>query len=222
MVHLLGTPAAGGREPTMSPRRTATAVGILFVTQMVTAVAGTTLIQAFVDGGPDESTPVAGVLLMVCSGLAVVAIGLLMYPVLRKVDRRLAVWYPILRGAEFVVSTACGIYLLARSEVVPNHLLWVYVPTAAGGLIFTYLLFTSRLVPQPIALLGLVGYACLGVGVPLDLMGALDMDAGAGQALLVPGGLFEAVALPLWLIAKGFRAPPSAPGFASPALGTTG
>src|SRR4051812_15607499 len=112
MVHALGTPAAGGREPTMSPRRTATTVGILFVTQMVTAVAGTTLIQSFVDGGPDEATPVAGVVLMVCSGIAVVAIGLLMYPLLRTVDRRLAVWYPILRGVELAVSTACGIYLL--------------------------------------------------------------------------------------------------------------
>ena len=121
---------------------------------------------------------------------------------------------------ECAVSAACGIYLLALSEVVPNHLLWVYVPTAAGGLILTYLLYESRLVPRPIALLGLVGYACLGVGVPLDLMGVLDMSAGPGQVLLVPGGLFEAVALPVWLIAKGFQTPPSARVTSVPALGT--
>ncbi len=206
----------------MSSRHTATVVGILFVAQMVTAIAGTSMIQAFVDGDPDQAPPTVGVLLMVCSGIAVVAIGLLMYPVLRTVDPRLAVWYPILRVVEFAVSTVCGIYLLARSEVVPNHLLWVYLPTAAGGLILTYLLYTSRLVPRPIALLGLVGYACLGVGVPLDLLGVLDMDAGAGQALLVPGGLFEAVVLPFWLIAKGFRSPPAARGLVAPILGTTG
>ena len=99
-------------------------------------------------------------------------------------------------------------------------MLWVYVPTAAGGLILTYLLYESRLVPRPIALLGLVGYACLGVGVPLDLMGVLDMSAGPGQVLLVPGGLFEAVALPVWLIAKGFQTPPSARVTSVPALGT--
>ena len=59
-----------------------------------------------------------GVLLMMCSGFAVVAIGLLMYPVLKDVNPRLAVWYPILRITEFAVSAACGAYLLVQSEVV--------------------------------------------------------------------------------------------------------
>ena len=186
---------------------TATAVGLLFITQMATAIAGTALIQRFVDGDPARLPLTIGVGLMTCSGLAVVAIGLLMYPVLSAVDQGLAVWYPVLRIVECTVSVACGVYLLARSEVVPNHLLWVYVPTAAGGLIMTFLLFQGGLVPRPIALLGIIGYACLAVGIPLDLLGALDMDAGAGQALLVPGGLFEGVVLPIWLIAYGFRPP---------------
>ena len=59
-------------------------------------------------------------LLMTVSGLAVVAIGLLMYPVLKDVNPDLAVWYPILRIAEFVVSAACGIYLLAQLEPFPT------------------------------------------------------------------------------------------------------
>jgi len=207
----------------MSSRsHTATAVGILFLVQMGTAIAGTTLIQAFVDGDPDRTALTVGVLLMTCSGLAVVGIGLLMYPVLRTVDPRLAVWYPVLRITEFTVSAACGIYLLAQLEVVENHLLWVYIPTAAGGLVLTYLLYVSRLVPRPLALLGLVGYACLGIGVPLDLLGVLDLDSGAGQVLLVPGGLFEAVALPIWLIARGFRTPPPALPVTAPTLATAG
>ena len=90
-------------------------------------------------------------------------------------------------------------------QVVPNHLLWVYVPTGLGGLVLTYLLFVSRLVPRPIAVLGLIGYAVLSLGVPLDLLGVLNMDAGMGQLLLAPGGLFEFVFMPIWLIAKGFR-----------------
>ena len=120
---------------------------------------------------------------MACSGLAVVGIGLLMYPVLKQVNPTLALWYPTLRIAECLVSAACGVYLLARSEVVPNHLLWVYVPTGIGGIILCYLLFVARLVPRPIALLGLVGYASLTIGVPLDLLGVLDMGAGAGMLL---------------------------------------
>ncbi len=193
----------------ISRRMTATTVGVLFVVQMITAMFGTSLMQAFVDGDTDRGPLTVGVLLMMCAGLAVVAIGLLMYPVLRDVNPRLAKWYAVLRITECSVSAACGVYLLAQSQVVPNHLLWVYVPTGVGGILFTYLLFVSRLVPRAIALLGLVGYVSLTIGVPLDLLGLLDMSKGAGLLLLVPGGLFELFFLPIWLITKGFSAPRS-------------
>jgi Domain of unknown function (DUF4386) len=206
----------------MSKRRVATAVGILFVVQMVTAMFGTSLIQAFVDGNTDRTPMTVGVLLMACSGFAVLGIGLLMYPVLKDVHPTVAAWYPILRVVECLVSAACGVYLLSQLEVVPNHLLWVYVPTGIGGIILSYLLFVSRLVPRPIALLGLAGYVSLTLGVPLDLLGVLDMGAGAGLLLVVPGGLFELVFLPIWLIAKGFNPPTPAEQLASPALVTSG
>ncbi len=201
---------------------TATAVGTLFFLQMATAIVGTSLISAFTDGGASRTTLTVGVLFMTCAGVAVVGIGLLMYPVLKAVDARLAIWYPVLRIVEFTVSAACGVYLVVQLEAVPNHLLWVYVPTAAGGLILTYLLFVSRLVPRAIALLGLVGYACLAVGVPMDLLGIRNLDSGAGQVLLVPGFLFEALAMPIWLLVKGFQTPRRAPAFAAPTHATTG
>ena len=193
---------------------------MLFVVQMVSAMFGTSLIQAFVDGDSDRAPMTVGVALMAVSGLAVVAIGLLMYPVLKQVNPTLAVWYPVLRIVECLVSAACGAYLLAASEVVPNHLLWVYVPTGIGGIVLCYLLFVARLVPRPIALLGLVGYASLTIGIPLDLLGVLDMSAGAGMLLLVPGGLFELVFLPIWLLTKGSRDVPSTAGLSSSALVT--
>jgi hypothetical protein len=199
----------------------AVTVGILFVVQMVTAMVGTSLIQAFVDGDTERTPLTVGVLLMMCSGIAVVGIGLLMYQVLKAVNQRLAFSYPVLRIIEFTVSAVCGVYLLTQLRVVPNHLLWVYIPTGIGGLILTYLLFVSRLVPRPIAILGLVGYASFCLGVPLDLLGILDMNEGPGLVLLAPGGLFELVFLPIWLIAKGFRSPSSAREFRSPALATT-
>jgi Domain of unknown function (DUF4386) len=188
----------------MSRRTTAVVVGVLFIVQMLTAMVGTSLTQTFVDGD-STATPAPGVLFMLTAGLAVVGIGLLMYPILREVDPGLAVWYPVLRTLEFAVSAACGLYLLIDLHVVPNHLLWVYVPTGLGGLVLTYLLLVSALVPRPIAVLGLVGYALLTLGVPLDLLGILDMSAGPGQLLLAPGGLFELFVLPIWLISKGFR-----------------
>src|SRR6476469_9853147 len=102
----------------ISRRRTATTVGVLFVVQMITAMFGTSLIQAFVDGNSDRVPLTVGVLLMMGAGLAVVGIGLLMYPVLRDVNPRLARWYPVLRITECLVSAACGVYLLARLQVV--------------------------------------------------------------------------------------------------------
>lgn len=193
---------------TTSRRTIAVVVGILFFVQMLTAMFGTSMIQSFVDGDT-TSRPTVGVLLMMCSGLAVVGIGLLMYQVLKDINQRLAFWYPVLRIVEFTVSAACGVYLLTQLQVVPNHLLWVYIPTGLGGLILTYLLFVSQLVPRSIAVLGLVGYATFLLAVPLDLLGVLNMNEGAGMLVLAPGGLFEFVFMPIWLIAKGF-APPSA------------
>jgi hypothetical protein len=191
----------------MPTRKIAVAVGALFIFQMVSAMVGATLTQAFIDGNPDKAALTAGVALMMLSGLAVVGIGLLMYRVLKGFDQKLALWYPVMRVVEFAVSAACGIYLLTQLQAVPHTMSWIYIPTAVGGLVFTYLLFVSRTVPQPIAILGLIGYALLLLGVPLELMGVLDTDMGPGVFLLVPGGLFEALVLPIWLFARGFRVP---------------
>jgi hypothetical protein len=191
----------------MTNRKRAVFVGLLFFAQMLSGMVGTSLIQAFEDGNTDRVPVTLGVAAMALSGIAVMGIGFLMYPILKTVNQKLAVWYPTMRVTEFAVSTVCGIYLLAQLEVVPNHLLWVYIPTGIGGLILTYLLFVSKLVPRFIAGLGLVGYTCLLLGVPLDLLGVLDMDEGLGLLLLLPGGLFEFVFMPIWLIAKGFNLP---------------
>ncbi|HMH70531.1 MAG TPA: DUF4386 family protein [Candidatus Saccharimonadales bacterium] len=190
----------------MSIRKTSVAVGVLFIVQMVTAMFGTMQIQEFVDGGPGKAAPTLGVLLMMCSATAVIGIGLLAYRVLKLINQRLAIWYPIMRVIEGVVSTACGIYLLIQLQAVPNHMLLVYVPTVIGGLVFTYLLYVSRVVPRFVAVLGLIGYGLLGLGTLLNFLSVVDLNA-EGIALLVPGLLFELLVLPFWLIVKGFKAP---------------
>ena len=115
-------------------------------------------------------------------------------------------------------SVAFGAYLLVQEQAVPNQHLWVYIPTGVGGLVLTYLLYVSRLVPRPIAVLGIVGYAFLLLAVPLDLLGVLDTSGGPGLALLMPGVLFEALIFPLWLLAKGFSRPVPAAARQAPAF----
>ena len=191
----------------MSYRRIAVAVGVLFIFQMLTFLIGSAMIKRYLDGDAEKSTLIVGVLFEMVAGVAVVVIGVLMYRVLKNVNSRLAIGYPLMRVAEFAVSAVLSVYLLVQLQEFPNHLLWVYIPTGIGGLILTYLLFTSRLVPRFVAGLGLVGYALLLVGVILGFLGTVDPNSGSGLALLAPGGVFEFIVLPIWLIAKGFSTP---------------
>lgn len=191
----------------MSNRRTAITVGLLFFFQMLTFLIGSALIERYLDGDAEKSSLVVGVLFEMVAGIAIVAIGVLIYRVLKTVNSRLAIGYPLMRVAEFAVSAVLSVYLLSQLQEFDNHLLWVYIPTGIGGLILTYLLYTSRLVPRFIAGLGLVGYALLLVGVVLGFAGTVDPNSGSGLALLAPGGVFEFIVLPIWLIAKGFRTP---------------
>jgi len=194
----------------MSPRGVALSISVLFIVQILTAAIGVSFVQSFLDGDPDRAALTIGTSLMMFSGLVIAAIGVLLYQALKLTNNRLAVWVPMIRGVECVVALIFGIYLLTHLRAVPNHLLWVYVLAGAAGVILSYVLFTSRLVPRPIAILGFIGYGLLLLGVPLDLAGVIDVNEGLGQALIIPGALFELIALPVWLIAKGFKPSPAA------------
>lgn len=200
--------ATGWKEGKGGSRRgLATSISVLFIVQLLTAAIGNSFIQSFSDGDADKAALTIGVVLMMFSGVVIAAIGVLLYRVLKFANKSLALWVPVLRSTECVVAIIFGIYLLTNLHVVPNHLLWVYILAGAAGVVLSYLLFISRLVPRPIATLGLVGYSLLLLGVPLDFAGLIDMNEGVGQSLFIPGGLFELVFLPIWLIAKGFNSP---------------
>jgi hypothetical protein len=211
----------------VSPRPSATrrprvALGVLLILQMLTAAVGLSFVQSFLEGAADRSALTLGTLLMMLSGSLIAGIGVLLFRVLRSTSRSLATWILAIRATEFVVVVAFGVYLLQNSQTVPDHLLWVYILAGAAGVIFTGLLLAARLVPRPIAALGLVGYSALLAGVVLGFTGVVDMNAGAGQLLIVPGALFELIVLPLWLFTKGFgSAAPTTGGDASVGRGRT-
>ncbi len=205
----------------MSTRRVAVSISILFIMQVLTAAIGVSFVQSSIDEDPDGTALTVGALLMMLSGVAIAVIGVLLYQVLKFTDKRLAVWVPVIRGIECVVAISFGIYLLTNLQTVPDHLLWVYILAGAAGLILGYLLFASTLVPRPIAALGFIGYALILLGALLDLAGVVDMNAGMGHVLIIPGALFEVIVLPTWLIAKGFKLPEMTPGKQAAAPVTT-
>ena len=189
-----------------SHRTIAILVGLLFLVATVTFMMGSGLIQSFLSGeNPQKSVLNIGVLLEIMCGAAVVGIGVLMFPILTLFHHRFAVGYVIFRSIECLVILAGGMYLVLRLQFMWNYEMIIFLFTGIGGLILSYLLYQSRLVPRWLSVLGLVGYAMLSIGAVFDMAGVMQMNSSVGMWVYLPGGLFE-LFLPIWLFIKGFNA----------------
>lgn len=73
---------------------------------------------------------------------------------------------------------------------------------AVGSLLFSYLLLRGRMVPVPLAWLGVVASVLLVVGLPLQLAGFLRGPVTSFMGMWLPMAVFE-VAVALWLLIKG-------------------
>jgi hypothetical protein len=188
-----------------STRKIAVFVGVLFLAATATFAIGSGLIRSFfVDENPNKASLLTGVLLEIACGLAVVGIGLLMLPILRAFNQKLALGYVVFRIIECALIIGSGMYILFQLKLMWKHEMMIFFFTGLGGLIFSCLLYQSRLVPRLFPVLGIIGYALLLGGVLFDLFGYFHMDSRAGMLVYIPGGLFELL-LPLWLFIKGFN-----------------
>jgi hypothetical protein len=73
---------------------------------------------------------------------------------------------------------------------------------AVGSTLFAWLFLRGRMIPVPLAWLGVVGSALLVVGLPLQLAGFLS--GLVTQLMWVPVAVFELTLGP-WLLIKGVR-----------------
>lgn len=187
-----------------STKKTAVIVGLLFLVSTLTFMIGSNLIQTFLIDVTQNKTPLfLGVILEIICGVAVVGIGVLMFPILKLFNKSLALGYVILRAIECTIIIVGGIYLLSLLEFMWKYEMIIFVFTALGGLIFSYLLYQSKLVPRYLSGLGITGYFILVIGVVLDMFSIFNINDGAGMLIYLPGGLFE-LFLPFWLFVKGF------------------
>jgi Domain of unknown function (DUF4386) len=153
--------------------------------------------------------------------------GVLMFPVLKRYhSERSAVGYLAVRimdatfiavmalliaiqipiGAAYLnAGTADTSYLQALSTVLAEGNLYAYeiamTTLGVSGLILCSAFLRTNLIPRPLAIWGLVGYAIILVGSVLQILG---FNLNSIQA--IPGGLWE-VFIGVWLIAKGFNIP---------------
>jgi hypothetical protein len=164
--------------------------------------------------------------------------GILMFPVLRPHSERAAVAYLGTRmiDATFIAVMALLIliqipvgieylnagssdtsYLQALSTVLTEANLYAYefamTTVGVAGLILCSMFYRAQLVPRPLAVWGLIGYAILLLGSVLQILGP-----NLNSIHAIPGGLWE-LFIGVWLIAKGFSTPSQLP--SEPTISTT-
>jgi len=188
-------------------RKTAVLVGVLFLSATATFAIGSGLITSYFSGGGGQTSTLAtGVLLEAISAIAVAAIGVVMWPIFRHYSAGLGGGYAALRIGEALMIISAGIYMLTTKNDFAHYDAFIYVFTASAGLIFSYLLYVSGLIPRFLAVLGLIAYISLAIGIPVSLLGDVKLDAGLGLIFVAAGAVFELV-VPLLLILKGFSFP---------------
>jgi hypothetical protein len=173
--------------------------------------------------GASSTLLAAGAVLWLATVAGDAAHGVLMYPILKRRGERSAVGYLAARimdavfiavmtllivaqiplGLEYARAGATDTAALAAlSAVLTEANLYAYAfgMTAVGvaGLILCSAFLRTRLIPRPLAVWGLVGYAALLGGSVLEILG---FHLNSIQA--VPGGLWE-LFIGVWLIVKGF------------------
>ena len=204
-----GTFVAAKTAPTpttTSVSKTAVLVGLFFLTATFTFAIGNALIRSHFSSATARSPLIAGVFLLGCCGLAVVANGAAMRRILKPNTPIRSQAYFLLRVAECLTLVAVGAYFLTIHAQWDAYVLVVYAVSGAAGLVLSSALLTSGIVPRNLSVLGLIGYPVFLVGSMSAMFNLISVTHGAGMLALVPGGLFELV-LPIRLFTKGFTPP---------------
>ena len=217
-------------------RTTARVVGVVYLLGFVVGIVGLMLIQSIL-GAPNHLATISANSMTVAFGAVLwlmavagdAAHGVLMFPVLKPHNERIAVGYLAARimdavlitimvlfillqiplGSEYLKAAAPDTaYLQALSTLLAQGQLYAYsiamCTLGASGLMLCYTLYKAQLVPRWLAIWGLVGYATILCGMVSAVMGS-----GLGDLFSLPGGLWE-VFIGVWLIVKGFNAPATA------------
>lgn len=190
--------------------------GCLFLLPLLAYGFGNAFFDAALNPG-SATNPVlitAGTLLLLLNGITVLAIAVMLYPLLYRHSKAVAVAYLVARVMEVVllllgmIVLRAGIYMVSVPEhPLRNVIISVYqdcyqvamLLLGAGSVAFCSLLYRRCLLPVAWSVWGIAGYGLLAAGAVLELCGIpLGLHAS------IPGGLFE-LALGIRLIACGWN-----------------
>ncbi len=152
-------------------------------------------------GGSLESLIIV-MLLELISGIAVIGIAVIMFPIFKPHNKRLTLGYVVCKIIEGVLLIIAGIILLSHSTEVRDgiYVIHPYI-FILGALIFYYLLYQLKLIPRFISVWGFIAVILLLVG---NLLGIVGYSPAWLMVLFLPIMLNE-VFLAIWLIVKGFN-----------------
>ena len=200
-------------------------IGALFLSAILFYGGGLALVTSVIGASDFLSTISAhkttldlGAFLMLLNSVVVVSVAVLLFPILAKYSPRTAVAYLASRSIEAILL-AVGVLCLLMIPALGQHAAdaWAkglgsflvqtntmsyqigVTSLALGSVFFCLLLFRTRLIPQLMAALGVIGYVIFLAGAIAEIFGT-----HIGVALSIPGGLFE-VGLGMWLLIRGFR-----------------
>lgn len=181
---------------------------------------------------PKSTIVIGGMLLWLINDFGIVLIGLLMFPILKKRSELMALTYLSMRMFEaifLVVGVIFALLLIPLSQeyinagstdvttyqtigsVLKQAEYWFMtpmqlIPLGLGGVVLTFFLYQTKLVPRFISIVGLIGYSLLVPSAILTLLGVLDTLPGSpGAILVIPVATFEIILMPIWLYMKGFN-----------------
>ena len=207
-------------------RTTARVVGALYILGFVVGIVGSVLsTPGQLETISARSMMIAlGALLWVFAAAGDAAHGVLMFPILKQNNERVAFGYLSARlveaaviaisalfillqiplGAEFLKASASETsYLQSLSGLFTHAQAYTYqigmVALGMAGLTLCYGFYRAKLVPQFFVIWGVIGYVSFLIGSMLEIL-------GFNLQLLhtIPGGLWE-MSIGVWLIAKGFN-----------------
>jgi hypothetical protein len=222
-------------ERPIDTRRISLAAGVLFLITFITSIPALALFQPVLDdpagyiaGAGQDSRIYFAVVLELTLIVANIGTALVLYPLLKRTSETLSLGYVTARIFESMfiaagILSVLGIVSLRQSDPGVASLAvsladikdWTFllgpglIVPIGNGLILGYLMYRSKLVPQGMAMLGLVAGPLLlvaGMGV---LFGVVEPGGTVQSLLTIPEFLWE-LSLGVYLTVKGFKRAPSA------------
>lgn len=144
----------------------------------------------------------------VLSGLAVIGVALLLQPLFKKTSKSTTTIYVALKSIEGLLMILVGIlflsepYQFARVWIYENVHLYIFI---AGGFIFYWLFYKSKLIPRFISVWGFVAIFSLFLTTSLKL---LQINYPTQLDFLLILIITNEVFLAVWLMVKGFNEKP--------------